>query len=89
MEGGYYSINYIQLSGPVISTQGNITLIDTNNPSVVTAAIADSNVLDQGTTISTSPEPVAVVFSEMERYLASNRNTRGYRIVEPGKSLEW
>ena len=82
-------MDYIELSGPVISKQGHITLIDTNNISVVTAAIANSTVLDETTTTSTSPEPRAIVFTEMENYLKSDPRTRGYRVAINGKRLEW
>ncbi|WP_144667886.1 hypothetical protein [Bacillus altitudinis] len=82
-------MDFIELSGPVITTQGNITIIDTNNPSVVTAAIAYSKVLNATTTTSTSPAPKAIVFTEMEKYLKSNPKTAGNRVAVQGKRLEW
>lgn len=83
-------MNYIELSGPVLGTQGNITLIETNNLAVVTAAIAFSNVLNATTTTTSSSfEPIAVVFTEMENYLRNNHNISGYRVTIQGKRLEW
>ena len=82
-------MDYIELSGLVMGTKGNITLIDSNNVSVVVAAIANSSVLDETTTTTTSPESISVVFSEMEKYLRSNPRTSGYRVIIPGKRLEW
>lgn len=82
-------MNYIELSGPVMGTEGNITIIDTNSASVVSAAIANSSVLDETTTTTTSPEPISVVFNEMVSYLRSNSETAGYRVTVPGNRLEW
>lgn len=81
--------NFIKLGGPVLTTKGPITTIDTNNKAVVEVAVAGSDVLS-GTTDSsnsTSSESVEAVFTEFERYLQSTNVE--YDVKEPGRRLEW
>lgn len=81
--------NFILLGGPVLTNNGGITTIDTNNQAVVAAAVAVSGVLRNTTdsTYSTSSECVGAVFTEFERYLKSL--DVNYEVTVSGRRLEW
>lgn len=91
-------VNFIELGGAVLTTKGNQWDINTNVPPVLVAAIAYSNVLDEtntfppsgpGTKLWTTSVPNHIVFSEVETYLQTNSQTKGYSVTIPGKRFEW
>jgi hypothetical protein len=65
---------------------------------IIVAAIAHSNVLNEQnttppipgtTTIWTSSEQPAVVFSEIEKYLDYHLGKGTYKVTKPGRRFEW
>jgi hypothetical protein len=82
--------NYIKISGPVLATIGELTIIDASDFSIVGEAIEYSHILNtSNSTPSTSHKSISVVFTEMKNYVEKGMRIKNYTISEDGRTISW